>query len=309
VPIDSIGFQHDFYTEGVESNVNEPVLRAREHRDARLLQDLNEGEDPNARINDVVSFVTILHTRTKSFRDSFGGAMRQGVESLHNKLTSVDGQARLMKLWESRLGAMSVDELRAEIANKEAFDELLAEKGPDALLSLIRSNPSRAAPHAMSSLFAALHLVDLTTAGARRGQIRAVNTLLDQEAVEQILRAARWSVVSFDQDSLILGDLCVVAVDRSGQSGPLARFGASTSEVYLPISSSRVLVGTIDGRLTSPRLDASELNRASASCSTEHFFARSCTEAERLLCASIGTNAWLISPVDINQVIDEALEE
>lgn len=97
-----------------------------------------------------------------------------------------------------------------------------------------------------------------------------------------------WRLLAFDDEPIVLGDCCVIAIDENGQYKHTYEEGVRKSAaLLLPVSFNRLLIGTRGSLDFQPSI--SELNEASAQYS-QHFFVANnrCSELENLA-TTIGT--------------------
>jgi hypothetical protein len=115
-------------------------------------------------------------------------------------------------------------------------------------------------------------------------------------------RIRRWYWYDRPRNGLQVPGVVSVS-DEEGFVGSLFRFGQAWHTLYLPISPSKLLVGTRS--LASPVLSASEVNRTSAALSFSYLYARSAGDAELSLAQRIGTAVPFISQEELASVVSE----
>lgn len=111
-----------------------------------------------------------------------------------------------------------------------------------------------------------------------------------------------WSIYE-TTSTLILGDVACVFREIGEKSFKPSCEIDKTGQVYLPVSSNQILVGTIDTEQV--ETDVKILNEAIASCSYEQFVCSENTQDKANLIKVIGTNAHLASDEEIEIELDE----
>jgi hypothetical protein len=142
---------------------------------------------------------------------------------------------------------------------------------------------------------------NIAAAALKDGQIRGLRSLLERGRAPESFRPDYWCVHESSATDLVLGDGCVFATSEEGLVGMLFRFGQAWKAIYLPISPSKLPVGTRS--LTSPALSASEVNRIAAELSFSYIYARSASNAELSLAQRIGTPDTLISQKELASMV------
>jgi hypothetical protein len=113
-----------------------------------------------------------------------------------------------------------------------------------------------------------------------------------------------WSVVESDQESLILGDVGVIAGSESGELMHILRHDPELESVYLPIAWNRLLLGTRPGI---PVASVNAINLASAQLRREFFIsAHRSTHAE--LQSHLGTQATLLPEQEVREIMRQSFE-
>ena len=111
-----------------------------------------------------------------------------------------------------------------------------------------------------------------------------------------------WSVYE-TTSTLILGDVACIFREIGEKLFKPSCDIDKTGQVYLPISSNKMLVGTIDTEEI--ETDVKILNDAIASCSYEQFVCSENTQDKANLIQTVGTNAYLASDDEIEIELDE----
>jgi Protein of unknown function (DUF4238) len=116
-----------------------------------------------------------------------------------------------------------------------------------------------------------------------------------------------WNIELREPGAFVLGDVGPIAHYSDTQAlMPLFHFGTPIA-VMLPISTSELLVGTLDP--SKQVLEIEDVNLASIECSREFFVSGFCTEREHRYRPRIGLRATLVNEHEARHAFDEVLEE
>jgi len=135
---------------------------------------------------------------------------------------------------------------------------------------------------------------------SKAGHIQAIEKSSSPEPRQEVLAKLRWQFTDFPNNSLILGDVGPWAICNRGDTICSLAWAPSEIEVViLPISHSRVLVGTA----TNPAhpLSAEFINSQSALLSSEFFILSDLKEVNAAYSSMLGQKA--------TEVLDEAVKE
>lgn len=251
---------------------------------ARLIANL-EVRTRHVRLNlELIGDAFLRHVRTfVDDEQAITRLVRQQIESEPEQFLSVV---------KDELVKQGVDHRRAKLAAKAALPGLLNQSLPS-ILATVRSTFR----HVLENQPVMLKAM------ARRGQLRALERAVSPEVKVAWYERLDFSV--FDtQVALPLGDSAVI-FEVSGDR----RFTTFTSAddnllaAYLPLSPSKVLVGTSPGFV--PRLE--DLPEAIARCSYEYIVAASDAPEVRELSQLISENAELLSEETMQGLLSEAL--
>jgi hypothetical protein len=111
-----------------------------------------------------------------------------------------------------------------------------------------------------------------------------------------------WNIYKIDS-VLILGDTACIFREAGNKSFKPSCDIEKTGQIYLPISSNIILIGTLDDEEI--ETDSKVLNEAIARCSFEQFICSENTNEKTKLIQLIGTNAQLVSDEEIENELDE----
>jgi hypothetical protein len=109
-----------------------------------------------------------------------------------------------------------------------------------------------------------------------------------------------WHVEFYEPKSLILGDVAVIAQNESGEFCNLLTQEEPLVNVYLPISSDRLLVGQ---RIRTVPPVSTALNTASAELSREFFIAAELNSETARLRSALGNRAEFVSESEMKSIV------
>jgi hypothetical protein len=262
-----VGLGRFFY--GRDSGVLEEQFGLVEAKLGATLAQIDKGIPP-AKFNNLISeFVWIQAIRTQSFRQRFSQATA-GMLSNVSAQTSTEA-ARRSFLVQGR------DKLREFLAELSPIEQSMLEArlGGQPLEMVLSTYLSRMIDSGnvsaiMSSLLKGLIDHPSFLEGLQKGHNAALSKLLERDRASPEAFNANWAVCNVKDCELLLGDSCVVILDRQGKTTAV-RDAVDWDQIYFPISPTKYLLGCREG--ASPHLTADEINRASASCSVRQFFA------------------------------------
>lgn len=288
---------------GQPANGVEDRLQSVEGTQADVLADIDRGVSPAVHSETLRRLLWMLAVRTNALRQQFVAAGTTLLDHLEDSAGSdeasagmrarirdeCDGQIRQAL---ARLpGAYRVRalELYEDPARQEAFRELIMSQVGDVdFQGFIRWFRERAGD-----------MLDLNKSAAK-GQIRGLSALLDRPDAPPVFAPTHWDVIRRPLGTFVLGDGCVFATALDGRVGSPFAFKGTWRAVYLPISSSAVLVAApcpIDAVLPDE-----SINAASVELGADVFFACRCSEQEKSLVPRIGTGVPLISDDEMAKI-------
>ena len=274
-----------------------------EGRQGTLLRDLDAGEDPNDRGQELRVFVWSLAFRTRALRSHFADT----AERLLEQMKAVDGKT-------------ITDAFGREIANNldHHLDAILAKLSPaqrahaqqamrlPGVSDAMKTYALREVAKSVPMVGAVLGQVGgLIQGAAESGHVKGLMKLFAEgKVVPEKFEVPNWTVELFEGNSVVLGDGVVFATGPNGDWGTLGKFTRSYAEVYAPISHDRVLVGKRNkGTQT---LGLAEINAASVQLSLDTFFASRRTDTEVNLADQIGTGEPILSNEELARIAGDS---
>jgi Protein of unknown function (DUF4238) len=295
----------DYFYGGQETGVEDAFTNV-EGRFGALLGALDRGEQPENHSEDLCLFVWTLAVRTRAVRGQMGEAVNDLFDQMATTITPDQVLAAVLEQFDLPFDRAIEDHLKEIPAQQRAaIQNVLSTPGVRQQLLLLGRDRVRSIDVGgiFQWILRELGNQNRAAAASEDGQIRGLSFPLESGEAPESFRPDYWCVHESSATDLVLGDGCVFATSQEGLVGSLLRFGQAWNALYLPISSSKLLVG---GRsLASPVLSASEVNRTSAELSFSHIYARSASDAELSLVQRIGTAAPLISKEELASVVSK----
>ncbi len=290
--ISNVGVEKGFYNNG-EDRTTDDYITEQESRYASLIESLRLGSGEIRTDGKLISeLVHHLSLRTRSLRMWTMGVL----------LTRVGAQFLDSDVIQRILGDR---QLVTKIIVKTMGDLGLSPESVTGLLPFLAPDIPRLETEWLGKVqqVAATLLTGAAGAlanGVRMGHNDALIRLRDG-ARQASYRDLVWQVVTAEHP-LVLGDsLVVMGIEGQQPFKAMNDAGEDLRCVYLPISTTKVMIGTRDG--SAETIDIDVLNRASARCSYEFFVSRGPVEIEPL-CDEIGLWAGLLSADQIAHVLD-----
>ena len=300
------GVEGHFYSQDGDSQLDDEITAA-EAQFGGLIDALRNGtENSTANSESLAELVAHLEVRTRHLRQSFATTAGVVVEEL---LRFVED--------EQAFGGY----LRRRIKNdpsfmRDAIAEELRKRGlPDALLPhlLVASQPLL--EQMLSSLLADLPsiashfrtaLPQMLKTASKSGHIKALRQSLAPQVKTDQYRNLRFHLARSTEAVLPLGDsMLVFQLNGERPFKPFFEKDDPLQAVYLPLSPSLVLIGSVDDNTP----DLAQVPLAIAQCSLEYFISHSRSDTIDDLHTHIGEFAHLLSEDQIDAVITEVMNE
>ncbi|GEM_PF-1560435 len=135
---------------------------------------------------------------------------------------------------------------------------------------------------------------------------QSILEVLEKDSFHKKLQNMTWFLVVDNTKPLILGDVGVLG--KCGDDRKLKPFLASTNieEVYLPISSSHLIVGSFQEKI--PEVETEIINTNIAQCSQNYFVASSRNSSLDSYSNIIGKNSEMITKEEMNMIVSESVK-
>lgn len=299
-----------FYGKEGEVNADDGITEA-EGDFASLINTLRECNDGESIDSDsIVEFVVHLSGRTKHLRDS----LIESTGSMMGKFTDVLSDEKQLREWTVGSFEKNPDDsmrvLNEEI-DKLAIDPLLkavAKTIMPELIPQVLSSLEEGDLHEFADMFKQFG-IDVTEQLPKMVK-DSHNQVLEKGLVaaprSDEYRQLKW-LVRKTKTSLILADVgCLFEVNDKRRFVSMAGNDDQIVNVYLPISSDVLVVGTNDPN--APLIAISELNSAFASASRDYFVSAEDSPDRKQLQALLGSDAEIISDEDLEEIVRDAFQ-
>jgi hypothetical protein len=293
VGVKAVGTGSFFYGKpesGIEDDLN-PF----EERTVSVLAAIDNGDDPNRHAQDLEELIWILFVRTRSLRNRILMTEKILREALLAELTSPKNKQKLRRIMLPKLEeqirsiaqTLSTKQRRQLLANRH---QMMAKTPLDHFAKEAAENFSN-------------RWVTVVEQEIEKGHLRGIRGLLDSPTEQKgFLGINKWTLHSFEPAGLLLGDSCAF-VYEDGAIRHLEKVSSrvTSSSVYLPISSSRLLLGRRTGN--DALLPFGEINAASIRQSTEMFFGSKLDDGATRLTSDIGMSAIMLSAEEMHEMV------
>jgi hypothetical protein len=307
----NVGFETHFYGKEGELNVDDEIT-AIEHEFAISLDELRTQDDGYKVSNDkVIEFITHLSSRTKHLRDSLIDSYAFLTNNLFGYFSDYDN----WKAWciehlkrHPEVVENALDEATAKLpvsAYKKAMIRQRIKKMPLERVMASMDNEQSGYEFLFQSL--RLKLAEGMQDIAKQAHIKALLKSLVSEPRLEHYRQLHWHLRK-SNEPLILGDVgCLFELEGQSRFKSLGGIEDEIKNVYLPISSSCMVIGTSSSE--KPHINFGSINEAFAKCSRD-FFVCSTPSTEIVRLASLlGKESDVLTKEEMEQVITELITE
>ena len=140
----------------------------------------------------------------------------------------------------------------------------------------------------------------------KEGHIKALAKSLVPEPRAEDYRSLHWFVGKSEMP-LVLGDFgCLFEMEAPGRFRTFNNNDDPIKNIFLPISSNRILVGT--ALSTAPPIDGRVINCATAKCCREFFISSESSPVLDGLMSLIGEESEIISKAELEAIVTELFE-
>jgi hypothetical protein len=308
VGIKDAAVERFFYGDPTEPDLDQAITKL-EHEYIPLLNHLKTRDDGEAVDSDLIpEMVAHLCVRTRHIRNSTARLFEEITQSVVQELSCDQVMARIV-----------ANALRRPGANRDGFQAAAFDAGGNELLGAVQSRKGRAIVEAhlrddpefngeMKRRFNELiaGIGEKVHEAVKRGCNDAMRKNVRVPKRAESYRDLRWHVLESDIP-LLLGDT-VIVLETSGarRFKPLDGRGDHIHRLYLPISSSRVLIGSYCRDC--PRIMAQVLNQLIVRCSDEFFLSSVPLEIEDPLIAEIGIWSGLLTDTEKQKIIRKVVQ-
>lgn len=147
-------------------------------------------------------------------------------------------------------------------------------------------------------------LPELLKRASKAGHLKALRESVSPKIRMNKYKDMNYEVIEIPEENLILGDSIVFFNTEDKGYRVFLDKGQALSEVFLPISSNKFLIG-FSKEITT---QGCALNKIIAQCSLEFFIAKNESPSNDFLKAEIGKKAEMLSPDEIEDILFEAMK-
>jgi Protein of unknown function (DUF4238) len=295
--INDFSAERNFYGKQGARNVDDQITTL-EGEYAEFIEILRAQEDSTAIHDDrIVQFVTHILVRTKHLRESFSQSSNILMDKISERLSDSENIKRLI-FRDPKVAASAIDDLiEAQYIPsdyRDLFLWLLTELAP----TVVDEHQSEIKPM-VESLIDPLR--NAIPKAVKNGHINALTNSLIPEIRVEAYRKLNW-FIHVSNNPVILGDIGVLT-----ETGGPKRFKSLSDKddeiksIVLPISSSRVVIGTGSDM---PVLDF-DLNEVIAACSRQFFISSRQSSEMDALHVRIGEQSEIITAEELEEIVDE----
>lgn len=301
VPTSKIGVQNNFYTAN-ETEADTTITTDENLQYSRTVASLRYNDLSSVSSTQIAQLLSHLTIRSKAIRGEFEASS----EYLLNKFWEVMKDrnwviAAVRRQIENEPSIITKELKRIGIDSRILLDEKVIK---EAVINSI----DKAYPQMMVSL-TNLYSQDIAKnklkPQIKKSLIEAMNKSTAPPIRVETLADLDFCVMPYESDNLILGDSMVFYKIESGNPYKILPDKKDNIEqVYLPLASNSVLVGTKEGVKVQPPTD---LKKIIAQCSFEFFISNHKSEQNSLIANSIGEFSSVISNNEIDKIVSEVL--
>lgn len=296
--VTKIGVEKYFYGRGGEVNVDDEIT-ALEGVYAHLCNELRKGNNGELHDPKIPELIAHLSVRTKHFRDSFHESSEFLIDKLSEYLQRPDNLKKAI-LNKPELIKEKVEKVFADKPIPRPQKDILEQQ----LISMfITSLDEQQGQYQQLVQILFTPIKAMITKAVKEGHIKALIKAPAPELRAKDLKSLKWFISKSDIP-LILGDMmCLFETAGPKRFKSLNDKSDAIKNVYLPIASDRMLVGTSLYEI--PQMDFNVINEAIAKCSKEFFIcSESSTEIMKLL-SLIGIESDIISKEELERIANQ----
>jgi Protein of unknown function (DUF4238) len=316
----NVGVEGYFYSQDGDNQVDDEITEAEMSRFALLINTLrNSNGEVTVDPTEIAELIVHLEVRTRSFRqtilNTFEYLYSMVIEFLDDRRAFGNYlRMRMPELMKRQLKEPKslLKELKSQYPNipSRSLDVLLIGIQPS-IEQKIDSNVPQEIPSFLDNLAIATERIKTQILPIIKDTVKSGHIKTLKKSIAPLEKIRRYQSLEFRvlqsmSTNIPLGDSVIVfQVEGERQFKPFTEKDDIIEAVYLPLSSSLVLVGTKIG--ISP--DLSKLPLAIAHCSLEYFISGSQNAINDNLHAHIGDKAYLRSNEELDDLVTKAIDE
>lgn len=299
------GLEKDFH--GEDDHLENLFIDV-EGSDASLLRRAHEtGADLTVISDALADLAWVMSFRTKTLREHLSNTVKSGLSEMSRQATSIDAAEYYRRHIENTLQER-IGELLGSLpeSEREAFvltpQYALAKQQASQMAEALISSGAMGQFVSMGFDFVAKQAED--TSIVRSSHNKGLEKLLlSEQRCPENRRPKRWVAIQSGDEKFVLGDSIVFATDRDGVPRSFVGASASTTDIYIPISPTKVLVGLMSD-FEKPALGIDQITELAISTSRQNFFASNYSERlKELQNTKFGKDAHLMDETLINSAV------
>jgi hypothetical protein len=304
-----VGVEENFYSVESDASLDESITELERDEFVEVIEQCRTNPSlATSALERIPTLIAHLEVRSRHLRTTFGAlAERAWNDQLRNFENPAIGAAlvrRHIQRDPAELRAMAARELRSNglpvsLAPKMAKQtaKTIANM-PDELLIATFWKPLL--PHIRDALKARL------AESIKKAHVDSLRRSVAPDVRAQQYRHLRFTIVEVGSNNLVLGDAAVVFHVRQGSGWkPFLNKDDDLLEVYLPVTPSKVIVGSVDAA----RIESEELRQHIAQTSQSFFISHESSPSTTRLSDQIGLEAMPLSEAELESISAEVVRE
>ncbi len=290
-----------------DDNILEETLSEFESSSAEVIKQILSGEKPQSLSQELRMFVWTQALRTKSIHDSFLAAVRVVIDEYVAGAKKHDIVGKIGERLIADFDRMFATEIAKLSADEQIVLEEMAKVHEFRRLAIDAANQKMIKDNVQTVLVRLLTTIGdsgIIEENMKKSLRSSLNSMLSNNTPPKGFNPSHWFSYDFDDHSLVLGDICAFGIGLKGELGSIPRFGQDWSYVLLPISHSRLLVGSQTEER--PTIDPERVNWASAALSLDTIYSSTNSSNVVALRDTIGSVEPLIDPQELSALVAKA---
>lgn len=299
--IRNIGMEGDFYSEDKETVLDDKITDV-EYEFGIFVNELRKAEfSTKVDKSKAAKLIAHLEVRTKNIRINFRNAGTHLINEMINFLEDTANCERFVR-----------NQVKTQV--KEMIDEELKKRNvPRNLLPIARIKlaplieqqiPEMIKHIGLMMKYMREHIHELFDNSAKSGHIKALTNSHTPPIKVSVYEKLNYEIISTGDIKIPLGDSGVIFnIDGEQKFKPFYEKGAKLHAVILPISTTRILIGSIKGY----SININELPSAIAACSLEYFITNEESIENDNLSKIIAKNTAILTTSEIDEILSDLL--
>jgi Protein of unknown function (DUF4238) len=304
--ITNVAVEGSFYSEGDDSEVDDRITDAESEFSelVRQLRTMTPGHVSDPRL---AVFIAHLEVRTRHVRQAF---LRLGGYAVSAVTDLIADEGVLLQILERHYlqNPSAIRESILKVAAEQQFPPALLETALGLAPVLLPQIMRQLIPSVLSNYIASVRqqLPQHLTKAVRRSHIRALKNTIAPEKRAQQYQPLNYFVVDESTSRFILGDSVVLFnIEGPRQYRAFLDKDDRINNVFVPVSSARVVVGTHGAAAFIPP----DLCTHVAHCSMEHFIAAHSSVTNEELKEQIGQAAQFLTMAEMEAIASDLMRD